>query len=417
MRHNGRSQGAPPQRPLSPHLQIYRPMLTMMMSIVHRITGVGALFRHAAAGLVADRRRLRPERLCRVRVVHRIADRAAHPVRLHLGADPPHARRHPPSDLGHRPRLRPGRARMAGRRQPGRLDRADASCSGSSATSPWEARDERDAPHIRTPLARVRGLGSAKSGTEHFWHQRADRGRQRSADHRRRGHPDHRCSAATTPRWRRSSARRSSPSSCCCSSSRSPSTCGIGMQVIIEDYVHDESAKLTLLMANTFFRIGVGLAAVYAHPQAFVRSVSMADERIERSQRRAGGQRPRLSDRGSHLRRRRGRRRRLRACAPWSAAAKPGLRTACITKVFPTRSHTVAAQGGIAAALGNMGEDDWRWHMYDTVKGVRLARRPGRHRISCAATRRPRSTSSSIGACRSRAARKTARSISARSAA
>jgi succinate dehydrogenase / fumarate reductase flavoprotein subunit len=46
-----------------------------------------------------------------------------------------------------------------------------------------------------------------------------------------------------------------------------------------------------------------------------------------------------------------------------------GLKTACITKVFPTRSHTVSAQGGIAAALGNMGEDDWRWHMYDTVKG------------------------------------------------
>jgi len=46
-----------------------------------------------------------------------------------------------------------------------------------------------------------------------------------------------------------------------------------------------------------------------------------------------------------------------------------GLKTACITKVFPTRSHTVAAQGGISAALGNMGDDDWRWHMYDTVKG------------------------------------------------
>ncbi len=46
-----------------------------------------------------------------------------------------------------------------------------------------------------------------------------------------------------------------------------------------------------------------------------------------------------------------------------------GLKTACITKVFPTRSHTVAAQGGISAALGNMGADDWRWHMYDTVKG------------------------------------------------
>ena len=50
-------------------------------------------------------------------------------------------------------------------------------------------------------------------------------------------------------------------------------------------------------------------------------------------------------------------------------AAQAGLKTACITKVFPTRSHTVAAQGGIAASLGNMGPDNWRWHMYDTVKG------------------------------------------------
>jgi succinate dehydrogenase / fumarate reductase flavoprotein subunit len=56
----------------------------------------------------------------------------------------------------------------------------------------------------------------------------------------------------------------------------------------------------------------------------------------------------------------------LRAVVGCSEA---GLKTACITKVFPTRSHTVAAQGGISAALGNMGEDDWRWHMYDTVKG------------------------------------------------
>src|SRR5215468_11289112 len=56
----------------------------------------------------------------------------------------------------------------------------------------------------------------------------------------------------------------------------------------------------------------------------------------------------------------------LRAVVGCSEA---GLKTACITKVFPTRSHTVAAQGGISAALGNMGADDWRWHMYDTVKG------------------------------------------------
>ncbi|MEZ5786252.1 MAG: succinate dehydrogenase flavoprotein subunit [Xanthobacteraceae bacterium] len=57
----------------------------------------------------------------------------------------------------------------------------------------------------------------------------------------------------------------------------------------------------------------------------------------------------------------------LRAVVGCSEA---GLRTACLTKVFPTRSHTVAAQGGISAALGNMGPDDWRWHMYDTVKGA-----------------------------------------------
>src|SRR5271170_5375874 len=49
--------------------------------------------------------------------------------------------------------------------------------------------------------------------------------------------------------------------------------------------------------------------------------------------------------------------------------ANSGLNVAVISKVFPTRSHTVSAQGGIAAALGNMHEDDWRWHMFDTVKG------------------------------------------------
>jgi succinate dehydrogenase (ubiquinone) flavoprotein subunit len=56
----------------------------------------------------------------------------------------------------------------------------------------------------------------------------------------------------------------------------------------------------------------------------------------------------------------------LRAAMGLSEA---GFKTACVTKLFPTRSHTVAAQGGINAALGNMTEDDWRWHMYDTVKG------------------------------------------------
>ena len=57
----------------------------------------------------------------------------------------------------------------------------------------------------------------------------------------------------------------------------------------------------------------------------------------------------------------------LRAAVGLSEA---GLKTACISKVLPNRSPTSAAQGGISAALGNMGEDDWRWHMYDTVKGA-----------------------------------------------
>src|SRR5260370_7162199 len=53
-----------------------------------------------------------------------------------------------------------------------------------------------------------------------------------------------------------------------------------------------------------------------------------------------------------------------------------GLNTACVTKVFPTRSHTVAAQGGISPALGNIEQDDWRWHMFDTVRAPDSLRHP-----------------------------------------
>ncbi len=84
-----------------------------------------------------------------------------------------------------------------------------------------------------------------------------------------------------------------------------------------------------------------------------------------------------------HLRRGGRRRRRRRPARRRSAAARPACKTACITKVFPTRSHTVAAQGGIAAALGNMGPDDWRWHMYDTVKGRTGSATRTRSNISC----------------------------------
>jgi succinate dehydrogenase / fumarate reductase flavoprotein subunit len=96
--------------------------------------------------------------------------------------------------------------------------------------------------------------------------------------------------------------------------------------------------------------------------------------------------------------------------------AQAGLKTACISKVFPTRSHTVAAQGGISASLGNMGQDDWRWHMYDTVKGADWLGDQDAIEYMVRATRPPPFTSSSIGACRSRGPKK-ARSTSAPSAA
>ena len=62
--------------------------------------------------------------------------------------------------------------------------------------------------------------------------------------------------------------------------------------------------------------------------------------------------------------------------------AEAGFKVAVLSKVFPTRSHTVAAQGGIGAALGNMGEDNWMWHMYDTIKGSDWLGRSGCHRVS-----------------------------------
>lgn len=74
--------------------------------------------------------------------------------------------------------------------------------------------------------------------------------------------------------------------------------------------------------------------------------------------------------------------------------SEQGLRTACVTKLFPTRSHTVAAQGGINAALGNMSADDWRWHAYDTIK-VRAAAAPSAGPPRREAPRKPTGRSTS----------------------
>src|SRR6266702_3575986 len=217
------------------------------------------LLRHAAVGLVVDRRG-EPQCLCQIPMVREFLDRPADPVRLHLERDPPHARRHSPPDLGHRSRLWTERARMAGRSQPGRIDR-----DHDSAVDLHHAHDGNwvmtGPEHIRTPLGRVLGRGAAKSGTEHFWHQRLTAvanvpltiaaicilitllGRNQAAVAQILGSPAVSIImllfiGSITVHMR------------------------IGMAAIIEDYVHDESAKLTLLMANTFFAIAVGLAAV-----------------------------------------------------------------------------------------------------------------------------------------------------------
>src|SRR5581483_8293647 len=99
------------------------------------------------------------------------------------------------------------------------------------------------------------------------------------------------------------------------------------------------------------------------HPQIIVRSVSMATNGSPTSAAAVNGRAYPIEDHSYDVLVVGAGGAGLRAVVGCSEA---GLRTACITKVFPTRSHTVAAQGGIAAALGNMGEDDWRWHMDDT---------------------------------------------------
>ncbi len=170
-------------RPLSPHLQIYRPMLTMMMSIVHRITGFGNYFGMLllAWWLIAA---ASPTGYARFQWFAGSLYRPADPVRLHLGGDPSHARRHPPSDLGYRTRLRPERARMAGRGQSDRLDRDHADPVGSSCCSSMGGQSMSDSEaHSHAAGARPRPRrGQIRHRT--FLASAPDRGCRHSADHR-----------------------------------------------------------------------------------------------------------------------------------------------------------------------------------------------------------------------------------------
>ena len=126
----------------------------------------------------------------------------------------------------------------------------------------------------------------------------------------------------------------------------------LGVQVVIEDYVHGKGAKTTLLLLSTFVHFAAAVAGDLRHRWCWrcpddMKDYEFIDHTYDVVVVGAGGAG-------------------LRATL---GLAEAGLSTACITKVFPTRSHTVAAQGGISAALGNMGEDDWRFHFYDTIKG------------------------------------------------
>ena len=127
----------------------------------------------------------------------------------------------------------------------------------------------------------------------------------------------------------------------------------LGVQVVVEDYVHHHGLKIVTMLLLNFVARGARRARRSSRccaSRSEARGMSayqFIDHSYDVVVVGAGGAG-------------------LRATF---GLAHSGLSTACITKVFPTRSHTVAAQGGISAALGNMGEDDWRWHMYDTVKG------------------------------------------------
>src|SRR3981081_3260449 len=227
----------------------------------------GALFRHVDRGLVAARCRRRPECLWGVRGLRDQLGRARRAVRLHLGAAPSHARRHPPFRLGPRLWVWPGGTRMAGARQSRGLDRLDGAAVALFRHVRHALTDRSgirtSTMTMRTPLARVRGFGSARSGTEHFWRQRLTAianalltlggvilllsltGRTYPAVRQILGSP---LIAVLMLLFVLSITIHMK----------------IGMQVIIEDYMHEEKQKLTLLVLNTFYAVAIGLAFAYA---------------------------------------------------------------------------------------------------------------------------------------------------------
>jgi succinate dehydrogenase / fumarate reductase membrane anchor subunit len=244
---------APVERPLSPHLFIYKPMLTMMMSIVHRITGGALYFGTLLVAWWLIAAATSPNAYAGIG-----SFMSSFFGRLILFGYTWALVHHM---LG-RPRLRPAGAGVAGSRQSYRLDRSDhrdldrgLPVHGRAALMAFGT--------MRTPLGRVRGLGAARSGTEHFWRQRLTAvanipltiafifivigllGRNHAAVVQIIGSP---LVAVVMLLFILSVTMHMR----------------IGMQVIIEDYVHDEGIKMILIMANTFFAVAVALASAFA---------------------------------------------------------------------------------------------------------------------------------------------------------
>ena len=219
----------------------------------------------------------------------------------------------------------------------------------------------------RNPVGRVIGYGSAGTGVEHL-DARAAHGLGAGAPGPVvRRSPPWRSRARPTRRSAPGSARPGTPPSCCSRWSSPSGTRSSACTVIVEDYVHHELLKSAVLVAQSVLTCALRHRLRRGGPQGLARELSQAmpqaypvtDHFFDCLVVGAGGSG-------------------LRAAV---GMVEAGLRVACISKVYPTRSHTVAAQGGINAALGNMNEDDWRFHMYDTVKGSDWLGRPGRDRV------------------------------------
>ena len=348
-----------PARPMSPHLTIWKWGPHMAVSILHRITGTGlavvggALFTWWLAALASG-----PDAYATFQAWATWKWMLVVWIGLTWAVFQHTLSGHPPFLPRHRRRLRAPDQQILVGHGAARRDRADrpdldpALREDVRMTTSQSPKMQNS--RMETPLGRVRGLGSARSGATHWWHERLTSVASlillvwffvsllRLPDFQYQ----------TLTGWLASPLVAVPMLLLILSVFWHLAS---GLRVVLEDYVHQEGEQIVLAGDDQL-------------PQPVRRGPERlrgAQDRL-RSGRMTATSAYKIIDHdydvvvvgagGSGLRATMG-------------AAQGGLRTAYITKVFPTRSHTVAAQGGVAASLGNMGPDHWTWHMYDTVKG------------------------------------------------